>query len=178
MIKKVFILRRFIFRTQNQVNQLKWIYFPGVFGNYTPVNYVATQWHDFPYGKRKRREVMTDEYSGQKYESYVEDVQEVSNVKLKDEIIPQSVYYDQTFDDEFPDDQMTPKIENFPKASNEELADNSGTRWLMYDGMGKFLESKGLQGRPCVLRGICEAAETKFTHESGLFSELLHIIFT
>uniref|UniRef100_A0A182NF98 Protein brambleberry n=1 Tax=Anopheles dirus TaxID=7168 RepID=A0A182NF98_9DIPT len=39
-------------------------------------------------------------------------------------------------------------------------------------------ERKGLNGRSCVLRAICESSEASFTHTSGLIGELLHIAFT
>lgn len=102
------------------------------------------------------------------------DFEEVGNEELKES----SEYYDESFDDEFEVDEKIPLAQNYPKAKDEELMDTSGSRWLMYDGLGRLLNSKGLEGRPCVLRGICEAAETKFTHHSGLLGELMHIAFT
>lgn len=144
-------------------------------GNYTPTNFPTTQWKPFPNGRRKR-EIVTDKITGQKYERYVGEVNEAGNEKL----IDSSEYYDddEAFDDEFPEDEKISTSHNFPKADEEELMDTSATRWLMYDGLGKLLNSKGLEGRPCVLRAICEAAETPFTHYSGLFGEIFHIIFT
>lgn len=140
------------------------------------MNFAETQWHPFPNGRR-RREIVTDKDTGQKYERYTGDVQEAGSVPLKEDD-SDSEEFDESFEDEFEDDDKTLRLENFPKATDEELADTSGARWLMYDGLGALLSSKGLQGRPCVLRGICEAAESKFTHHSGLFGELFHIIFT
>lgn len=157
------------------------------------MNFAETQWHPFPNGRR-RREIVTDRDTGQKYESYTGDVQEAGSEPLDD---LGSEEFDETFEDEFEDDEKTLRLENYPSATDEELTDTSGARWLMYvseilldyclsgyinltlqDGLGALLSSKGLQGRPCVLRGICEAAETKFTHHSGLLGELFHIIFT
>lgn len=146
-------------------------------GNYTPTNFPEAQQKPFPLG-RKKRETLIDELTGQKYEKYFGEVEEIGNEDLKESSESNSDYYDDTFEDEFSDDEKIPQRQNYPKALEEELSDTSGSRWLMYDGLGKLLSSKGLQGRPCVLRGICEAAETKFTHHSGLFGELLHIIFT
>lgn len=37
---------------------------------------------------------------------------------------------------------------------------------------------KGFNGRSCLLRTICEAAEAKFSHSSGIIGELLHILLT
>lgn len=141
------------------------------------MNYAETLQKPFPLGRRKR-ETATDKLTGQKYEKYEAEVQEIGNEELKESSDSTSDYYDDYFDDEFSEDEKIPKPQDFPNALEEELSDTSGSRWLMYDGLGKLLSSKGLQGRPCVLRGICEAAETKFTHHSGLFGELLHIIFT
>lgn len=122
---------------------------------------------------------MRDTYTGQKFEKYVAEVNEIGNEALKEsaETQDEDYFYDNSFDDAFPEDGKIALKENLPPAKEEELADTSGTRWLMYDGLGRLLSSKGLQGRPCVLRGICEAAETKLTHESGLLGELLHIVF-
>lgn len=141
------------------------------------MNYAETQWHPFPTG-RKRRGVAVDELTGQKFERYDVEAIQVGNEKLKDS--SESNYYEENYDEDNLDDdeENYPNAKSFSKATYEELADTSGSRWLMYDGLGKLLYSKGLQGRPCVLRGICEAAETKFTHHSGLFGELFHIAFT
>lgn len=145
------------------------------------MNFGVAQQKPFPNG-RKRRETLTDELTGQKYEKYDVQVNEVGNEELRESnqtfTGSESEYYDDDFDDEFEEDKKLLEIQNYPKPTEEELNDVSGSRWLMYDGLGRLLESKGLQGRPCVLRGICEAAETKFTHHSGVLGELLHIVFT
>lgn len=104
------------------------------------------------------------------------EVQEINNVPLKEEATFDS-QHDDFFDDEYIENGKSPQFGDYPKASEEELADTSASRWLMYDGLATLLESKKLQGRVCVLRGICEAAEINFSHHSGLFGELLHIIF-
>ena len=118
--------------------------------------------------------------TGQKFERYAGEVGEAGSEDLKDSSEDQDSDEDddETFDDEFPEDEKLTTINDFPKATEEELTDTSGSRWLMYDGLAKLLVSKGLDGRPCVLRAICEAAETQFTHYSGLFGEIFHIIFT
>ncbi|CAO1423350.1 unnamed protein product [Diamesa hyperborea] len=69
-------------------------------------------------------------------------------------------------------------FDNFTPVNYEKQNDTRASRWLVYDGFAKLLDTKGFNGRACVLRGICESAETKFTHHSGLFGELLHIVFT
>lgn len=123
---------------------------------------------------------MTDKETGQKYEKYYAEVTEVGNEVLQENAQAEpeaSSYFDEAFEDEY-EDQKIPQTKNYPKASDEELADTSSSRWLMYDGLAKLLNSKGMQGRPCILRAICESSEEQFTHHGGLFSELLHIIFT
>jgi DM4/DM12 family len=147
-------------------------------GNFTQLYPSLTKWQRFPLpGKRRRREILRDNYTGQKYEKYTAEVNEIGNEELKETHDGEYFYDDDLFDDEFPGDGKIALKENLPAATEEELADTSGTRWLMYDGLGRLLNSKGLQGRPCVLRAICEAAETKLNHESGLLGELLHIVF-
>lgn len=55
-----------------------------IVGNFTPVNFAETQWHEFPLGRRKRevQEIVTDKYTGQRYEQYVGDFQQVGNEPL------------------------------------------------------------------------------------------------
>lgn len=146
-------------------------------GNYTPANFAETSLHPFPNGRRRRRSILTDKQTGQKYESYEGEVHETGNVPLKDSSETEFEEYDE-YESEFAESEKIPLIQEFPKATDEELKDTSSTRWLMYDGLARLLSSKGIAGRPCVLRGICEAAETKFNHHSGLFGELFHIIFS
>lgn len=175
------------FLPESTADDLKFVYFPGIWGDtYTgdpPKNKVkfavntATQLFEnnqqdkFPFviaGKRRRREIKTDNYTGQAYETYDVDAQEVGNEKLEEE----------KFDDQFEfEENEIPRLRDYPLKTKEELADTSGVRWLLYDGFGKMLNEKGLEGRFCVLRSICEAAESKFGFHGGLFGQLFHIIF-
>lgn len=141
------------------------------------MNFAETSQQEFPNGRRKR-EILTDDATGRKYEKYVAEVIEVGNVELNGKLDIDSNFDDETFDDEFDEEKIILLNEDFPKADKDVLVDTSGTRWLMYDGLARLLQSKGLEGRQCVLRSICEAAETKFTHHSGIFGELFHILFT
>lgn len=174
------VLKAQYFLPEN-ADQLKPIYFPGIFNNFSPVNFVETQQLEFPNGKRRKREIIYDEISGQKIETYDEEAEELSNSALKNE---QTEYENEDdeeeyeYDDEFSEDSGTTKREDFPRPTEEEEHDTRASRWLVYDGFAKLLDTKGFSGRACVLRGICESAETKFTHHSGLFGELLHIVFT
>lgn len=159
-----YLMKAFYLLPKN-ANQLKWNYFPDAFGNFTPTTYSENHWMPFPDGRRKR-DIFASKFSAQNKGS--EKLEESS----------EGDHFDESFDDEFLFDGKQPSPDNFPRAKDEELMDSSGSRWLMYDGLGRLLTSQGYEGRPCVLRGICEAAEVKFTHHSGLAGELLHIIFT
>ncbi|KAL4717104.1 hypothetical protein ACJJTC_016991 [Scirpophaga incertulas] len=51
------------------------------------------------------------------------------------------------------------------------------TRELIYTVLEARFEQHGMRGRECMLRNICEAAETPL-HHNGLLGHMLHIIFT
>lgn len=187
------------FLPESTADDLKWVYWPGFWGDtytiFPPKNKVKfavnsvsnifeqTQYDDFPFplgGKRKRREIKRDNYTGQAFESYNVEVKEIGNENLDDESF--EVEYDDhddSFDDMFYlNANQIPKHRDLPIKTKEELSDTSGTRWLLYDGLGRLLNEKGLEGRHCVLRSICEAAESNFGYHGGLFGQLFHIIFT
>lgn len=188
------LLRAQYFLPETTAEDLKYVYFPGVFINYTGMpaknkvkfalntvneKFQNHQYDDFPFplgGKRKRRDILTDKYTGQQYESYNSVAEEVGNEELSDDDFYDDEI-DEDFDDEFQDEEV-PKFSDFFMKTKEQLMDTSGTRWLLYDGMGKILSEKGFEGRHCVLRVICEAAESKFGFHGGLFGQLLHIILT
>ncbi|XP_049313836.1 uncharacterized protein LOC105224100 isoform X1 [Bactrocera dorsalis] len=91
--------------------------------------------------------------------------------------------------------QMT-KFERFLAEADEwkryatweqHLTDNrkvlSSYRWSIYKALEGLAERLLLcriapSGRDCVLKSICEAAETPFHYGNGLFGELLHILLT
>ncbi|KAL9696782.1 hypothetical protein quinque_016361 [Culex quinquefasciatus] len=52
------------------------------------------------------------------------------------------------------------------------------SRGEIYRALEAMADQKGHNGRSCLLRTICEAAEARFSHVSGIFGELLHILFT
>ncbi|KAI8117336.1 hypothetical protein FF38_09279 [Lucilia cuprina] len=54
----------------------------------------------------------------------------------------------------------------------------SSYRWTIYKGFEGLAERMGLSGRDCILKSICEAAETSFHYYNGLVAELLHILLT
>ncbi|XP_049766169.1 uncharacterized protein LOC126095414 [Schistocerca cancellata] len=51
------------------------------------------------------------------------------------------------------------------------------TRWQLYATAEAALSSMGVDGRACVLRAICEAAETPLRQDS-LLAELSHLLLT
>ncbi|XP_059490100.1 uncharacterized protein LOC132205184 [Neocloeon triangulifer] len=65
-----------------------------------------------------------------------------------------------------------------PGLGQGRLAESFGiTRRRTYTTIITMLNRVGLDGRSCLLRAICEAAETPLQH-NGLFGDLLHVIFT
>ncbi|XP_054290939.1 uncharacterized protein LOC129005929 [Macrosteles quadrilineatus] len=51
------------------------------------------------------------------------------------------------------------------------------SRWHLYYTAEAVLSRLGIGGRSCLLRAVCEAAETPL-HHNGLLGELLHILLT
>ncbi|XP_054734713.1 uncharacterized protein LOC129242175 [Anastrepha obliqua] len=54
----------------------------------------------------------------------------------------------------------------------------SSYRWSIYKALEGLAERIAPLGRACVLKSICEAAETPFHYRNGLFGELLYILLT
>jgi hypothetical protein len=79
------------------------------------------KWSRFPYGHKRKREILIDKLSGQKYEKYVGEFDEIRNEKL--------IENDDIFDDEINYEENVPKLSDYPMKTDEELMDNSGTRW-------------------------------------------------
>ncbi|XP_019531252.3 uncharacterized protein LOC109402674 [Aedes albopictus] len=63
----------------------------------------------------------------------------------------------------------------FKNRLNNDLVNNSQAQ--LYRLLEKLLDSVSTSGRECVLRTICEVAETPLSH-NGLFGEVLDVIFT
>lgn len=125
------------------VEQLKFQFFPGIFGgNYTNTFLFDTKWHQFPNGRR-RRDVAVDPLSGQKYEKYDGEVEEVANEPLSNAID------DDGFDDQFEEDKIDKKMieewrENEAKNNFKDDVENGpeleSSRWEIYDAFGATLE--------------------------------------
>ncbi|XP_044258572.1 uncharacterized protein LOC123007373 [Tribolium madens] len=54
----------------------------------------------------------------------------------------------------------------------------SATRWDIYNVLSQAFEMRGFEGKPCILRTICEVAHTPLEKNYGFFHELIHTIFT
>lgn len=52
------------------------------------------------------------------------------------------------------------------------------SRWTVYHAIAALLDSKGLVGKACILRAICESAHASFDHSNGILGEYMHIIMT
>ncbi|XP_050070871.1 uncharacterized protein LOC126558841 [Anopheles maculipalpis] len=88
-------------------------------------------------------------------------------------ISPQKLY--ERYDTDAPWQEL--ESEGFPVPKSDSQSQQS-SRWTFYRMLEQLFEQKGLDGRSCVLRAICESSEASFTHTSGLIGELLHIAFT
>ncbi|XP_060804613.1 uncharacterized protein LOC132902668 [Amyelois transitella] len=64
---------------------------------------------------------------------------------------------------------------NLPIISSRQT--RSVTRELAYTMLENRFQEYGMKGRECMLRNICEAAETPL-HHNGLLGHVMHIIFT
>ncbi|XP_062557609.1 uncharacterized protein LOC134222474 [Armigeres subalbatus] len=75
-----------------------------------------------------------------------------------------------------PADIIWPVPENiFKERINNDFTDNS--RPQLYRLLEQIIDSWGRNGRTCLLRTICESAETPLSH-NGMFGEILDVIFT
>ncbi|XP_037874422.1 uncharacterized protein LOC101745998 [Bombyx mori] len=64
---------------------------------------------------------------------------------------------------------------NLPVVSSRQS--RSVTRELAYTVLETRFKEHGMNGRECMLRNICEAAETPL-HHNGLLGHIMHIVFT
>lgn len=52
------------------------------------------------------------------------------------------------------------------------------SRWAIYKTIEAIIDRRGSNGMNCVLRAICESAQSSFSFHSGIIAELMHIILT
>lgn len=126
--------------------------------HYLPYN--ATQLHpSHLVYERERRSILDnssseiDPITGQKYEKYEADV-----VEIQDNSIALN---------HFEEDNQGEEDEN-------ELF----SRWFLYQKMEELVKHHGFEGRPCIMRMICESAQVNFTYKNGILGELMHILLT
>lgn len=125
------------------IDQLKFQFFPDIFGGeYNNTFLFDTVWQRFPNGRRKR-EILLDPMSGQKYEKYEGEVRQVGNSLLEEE--------EEEFDDEFEEDIEEKKIletwqKNEDERNKSELpngnieADLKVSRWIIYEAFASTLD--------------------------------------
>lgn len=46
----------------------------------------------------------------------------------------------------------------------------------MYKALETFMNGKGKNGRECLLKAICDAAQSPIQRDGGVFSEIAHLI--
>ncbi|KAH8379912.1 hypothetical protein KR009_008003 [Drosophila setifemur] len=63
-------------------------------------------------------------------------------------------------------------------AFQEDLQALGSYRWSVYEAFTALAIRMKLNGRPCVLKSICESASAPFDDRNGLLGELLHILLT
>ncbi|KAJ3666044.1 hypothetical protein Zmor_001500 [Zophobas morio] len=54
----------------------------------------------------------------------------------------------------------------------------ASSRWDIYKLLSRAIEMRGFEGKPCILRAICEVAGAPLEKNYGLFNELIHVLFT
>lgn len=100
------------------------------------------------------------------YRNYMAD-QQYDGLKLNSSISS----YDKTIDT-----PSNPWYNRIYFDDNKSIEDN--IRFVIYKMIESLADSKGFNGKSCMLKSICEAGETKFTHHSGIVGELLHVFLT
>ncbi|XP_066993342.2 uncharacterized protein [Anabrus simplex] len=65
----------------------------------------------------------------------------------------------------------------FPEVVRGRALHHLVDRAATYRSMQTAMDRRGLDGRPCLLRAVCETAETPLHHD-GLFGEMLHMLLT
>ena len=95
-------------------------------------------------------------------------------VSVPNRTLTMSVYYQMQYSLPTDGSQWTesPDIMRKREIANKDLLD-------VYLPIEEFLEQNGFVGRACLLRSICEAANSPFKHESmDLLDEIAHAILT
>lgn len=67
---------------------------------------------------------------------------------------------------------------DLPDTDAETFPEIRTNRWNLYRGLVSLLELYDLGGRACLLKSICEAVVVPFDEASGIFEQLIQILFT
>lgn len=141
------------FLQPNSANQHKFNFFPDIWKPYDKDFLWDIKQQKFPNGRR-RREIVTDPMTGQKYERYEAEVNQIQDMPLKNETsIWESEDDEEEFDDQFEEDIQDKKLlREFLKQQrnrqqrveedegNSHDLDLSLSRWDAYDALGQMLE--------------------------------------
>ncbi|XP_049288507.1 uncharacterized protein LOC125766521 [Anopheles funestus] len=159
-------------------------YLPTVPENYEPIN--LENWNESRRALPDRMRRSIEHY-------------EVDNVRIRVEPLPQrdvssnlvedddDYYGEEVERDIDPDPQKVEesKEKDAPKKEEQDSANGypesynmPNGRWTVYKAIEGLSSGYGYGGRACMLRSICEAAGTQFTHTGGVFAELLHIMLS
>ncbi|KAL5280321.1 hypothetical protein ACFFRR_004352 [Megaselia abdita] len=84
-------------------------------------------------------------------------------------------YVDETEEEEYIESLLNKQKVNKLRGGHNDLGKY---RWSIYKGIEILANKMGLVGRSCILRTICEAAETPFHIHGGILSELVHILMS
>ncbi|XP_063703879.1 uncharacterized protein LOC134833488 [Culicoides brevitarsis] len=118
-------------------------------------------------GTRRKRELFFDPQLNQTYERYDAEIDgEVfyENLDLKEESAKhQSV--------------IKRLVEHREKFFGQS-AEHGINRWHIYYAIEGIFEQRGLDGKACMLRMICEFAQAPITYYSGLLGEIAYIVLT
>lgn len=104
------------------------------------------------------------------------DENETINIDQNNSFINDEHYNDDDDDDSNYYDLTQESPDWKEEIYQHDRAQNS--RWEIYKMIEVFTDEKGFNGRECILKSICEAAEATFTHKSGIIGEILHILLT
>ncbi|XP_053690998.1 uncharacterized protein LOC128739529 [Sabethes cyaneus] len=151
-------------------------------------------WNDTRRSLEKRDVAST--VSGQHFENYTATDVKIETEQLPEPKLPNDEYdaaydaedddFDDGDDNYWRDEEEEKRIQEanqwlLPSATTPSESDGyelENSRWTTYKLLEKMGENYGVGGRACMLRSICEAAATEFTHTAGVFSELFHIVFS
>lgn len=146
----------FFYRQAENPKQNELHYFPGIFAE-ADQNFLQNQvWQRFPNGGRRRREIRSDPVTGQQYETFTVDVEQIGNEPLKNESLSGEMSnFDGTSgyddDDEF-DDKFEEDFGDFESMQNQKASEHAEghgendfdfeiPRWTIYEALSSYLNT-------------------------------------